>query len=447
MVAVDLRRQAGPLAAAAIGVVVGIAALVFFLGLALGARAVLLGEVFPVDRFEVAPVSRNLDLLALRFQLGADTLSAEQLVELEGVPGVAAVYPKMKLAAPALASGGESLLGTGLQTELVADGIDPGLVADEIGSAFQWAELDPPVPCGSDRDCPEGAYCGNGIYGPAGLCRNTVPVLISHHLLEMYNGSFRRAYRLPRLNPDFAVGLQFEMAFGASTIRAAARPQVVRERMRVAGFSDRAIPLGVTLPLEFVRRINDAVGSSGASEGFHSAIVQVGDRGSVSEIIEAVQGMELTVQDRGAQRAATLMAVVMALTAIVGGAMMVVATVGVAHALFMVVLGRQREIGVLRAVGARRADVRAVILAEATVVGAAAGTLGTAAAMAAASVLNRVAIARLPDFPYKPEAFFLFPWWLGVGAVGLAVVACVVGAFPPARRAAARDPAEALTAP
>jgi ABC-type lipoprotein release transport system permease subunit len=445
MAVIDLRRQAKHLAGAAIGVVVAVAGLVFFLALAMGVREVLLGEVFPVDRIEVAPRSRNVDLLALRFALGGDTLSTETLGGIGHIPGVTAVYPKMKLAVPALASGGESLLGAAIQTEVVVDGIDPDSVVDELGESFAWSEIDPAVRCIADRDCPEDAYCGDGAYGAAGQCRSYVPVLVSHHLLEMYNGSFRRAYRLPRLNPDFAVGLHFEMSFGASTLQRSARRQAVRERMRLAGFSDRAIPLGVTLPLEFVRDLYRVFGSDDAVDAYHSAIVRVRDKAAVPEVVEAVQAMDLIVKDSGAERAATLIAVLMFAISIVGGAMIAVATLGVAHAFFMVVLGRQREIGVLRAVGARRSDVRRLLVGEAALVGAAAGAVGVSLAIAAAAVGDRVAAAEVPDFPYKPESFFQFPVWLGAGAIALAVVACMAGAVFPARRAAAREPAEAVT--
>jgi ABC-type antimicrobial peptide transport system permease subunit len=215
--------------------------------------------------------------------------------------------------------------------------------------------------------------------------------------------------------------------------------------MRLAGFSERAIPLGVTLPLDFVRDLYRIFGSDDAVDTYHSAIVLVADKAAVPRVVEAVRAMDLVVKDSGAERAAILIAVLMFAITIVGGAMIAVATIGVAHAFFMVVLGRQREIGVLRAVGARRSDVRRLLVGEAALVGAAAGTLGVSLAIAAAAVGDRVAAAQLPDFPYKPESFFQFPVWLGAGAIALAVVACMAGAALPARRAAARDPAEALT--
>lgn len=447
LVGVELRRHFGRLIVGGVGVVLGIAALVFFLGLMLGIRQVVLGDVFPLDRFEVEPRVRNLDVLILRFALGSDTIDQEKLDRLADLPEVAAVYPKMKVTVPAVASGGGSLLGTGLQTEVVADGIDPALVIDDAGDAFLWSEIGPAVPCSSSRQCPQNAYCGNGIYGRVGECRRYLPVLLSPHLLEIYNGSLRRAYDLPRLNPEVAIGFEFEMAFGVSTLQRSGPGRAVRERARIVGFSDRAIALGVTLPLEFVRDLNVEFSSSKAAGVYHSAIVEVADRAALPAVVEKVQGMDLVVKDRGAQRAAAMVAVSIVLIAIMSGTMVAIAALSVAHVFLVIVLHRKREIGVLRAVGASKADIGTAILAQAAIVGCAAGALGIAAAAAAGRFVDSLAAARIPDFPYKPDTFFLFPWWLLIGALAVAVLACVVGAAVPAAHAVRRDPAEVLAMP
>jgi ABC-type antimicrobial peptide transport system permease subunit len=105
---------------------------------------------------------------------------------------------------------------------------------------------------------------------------------------------------------------------------------------------------------------------------------------------------------------------------------------------------RRREIGLLRAVGARRGDIRVLLVAEASVVGLAAGLAGLIAAVAAGAVADIFAASRVPDFPFKPDSFFAFSPWLLASVLALAVVACVIGALPPAYRAASGDPSEAL---
>lgn len=58
--------------------------------------------------------------------------------------------------------------------------------------------------------------------------------------------------------------------------------------------------------------------------------------------------------------------------------------------------------------------------------------------------VNRLAAGYLPNFPFKPDSFFSFPWPVVVGGVVLGLVAALAGAYFPSRRAAATDPARTL---
>ena len=443
-VAADLRRHWRHFAAASVGVVLGVAALTFFLALGLQIRELLLVQVFPADHVEVVPRSADIDLFALRLDLGRDTLDQAALDGLGEIDGVVAVYPKMRLTVPAVASGGSALFGAGMQTEIVADGIDPALVMGQVGPDFQEIDEDPPARrCSRNSDCEDDAYCRRDGGSEEGICRPYIPALVSPYIVELYNGAFRRAYDMPKINPDALEGLVFEMAFGASTIRPSSG-RVVREKMRLAGVSDKAIPLGVTLPLGAVRRLNAALDSPQAGERYHSAVIELGDKRALPRVIEAVERSGLDVRDRGARRAALVTAVVMVVLGLVGTVLIAVAAAHIMHVFYLVVMVRRREIGLLRAVGARRGDIRTLLVTEAAVVGLAASVLGVAMAVAGGAVADAVAAARVPDFPFKPDSFFAFSPWLVVPVILLAVAACVIGALPPSFRAAAGDPSEAL---
>jgi hypothetical protein len=443
-VTADLRRHWRHFAAASVGIVLGVAALTFFLALGLEVRDLLMVQVFPEKHLEVAPRSADIDLFALRLDLGRDALDAAILSDIASIEGVDAVYPKMRLTAPALASGGDALFGSGLQTEIVADGIDPELVAGEMGDTFYEVDaLRTASPCTRDQQCGDESYCDASRSFSGGVCRPYIPVLVSPYIVELYNSAFRRAYGLPKINPDSLVGMAFEMDFGASTFRPSAVPPI-RERMLLAGTSDKAIPLGVTLPLGEVRRLNIALDSPAAGERYHSAVIELRSKDVAPRVVDEIESMGLDILDRGARRAAVAVAVIMVVLAMVGSVLIAVAAVHIMHVFYLVVMVRRREIGLLRAVGARRGDVRILIVAEAAVVGVAAGLFGLIAALAAGTAADAFAAGRVPDFPFKPDSFFAFSPSLLAAVLALAVVACVIGALPPAFRAASGDPSEAL---
>jgi putative ABC transport system permease protein len=96
--------------------------------------------------------------------------------------------------------------------------------------------------------------------------------------------------------------------------------------------------------------------------------------------------------------------------------------------------------------GAKRVALRRLVLAEALVLGVVAGLAGLVLGVAAAFGLDAVAVALLPDVPFKPGSFVAFPPLLLASAWLLGALGAVVGAWGPAMVASRADPAAALRA-
>ncbi len=444
----NLRNNLIHFVLASIGIVVGIAAFAFFLALGAGVRSVVLGKIFPLDQLEVVARTVTLDLGPVSLGMASDVLDESAVDKLKAVPGVRGVYPKMKLTSPAIGLGGKEIIGNNLRTELIVDGIDPALVQDEVGAGFH----DPPAeaaekPCKADGECGgEEFYCGRPrLGGKDRVCREYVPVLISNHLIEIYNGSLRRAYNLPRFNPNFLLGKSIEMQVGASMVEASAKDQVLYERVKLVGVSDKAITLGLTLPRGYVAQYNVHYSTPDAAHRYHSIIIKVQSKDQVSAVAKAIQDMDLEVTDSGAEQAGMLITVFVLVFSLLSTVIVGIAAVNIMHVFFMLVYERQREIGIMRAVGATRGDIRLIILGEAACVGLVAGTIGVALAYAASLGFDAVSASYVPDFPYKPTTYFVFSADLVALALGFAAGFCVLGAALPARRAARMDPAAVLT--
>jgi len=99
----------------------------------------------------------------------------------------------------------------------------------------------------------------------------------------------------------------------------------------------------------------------------------------------------------------------------------------------MVVSERTREIGLRKALGARKRDIVWQILTESTTLSVAGGLVGTLLGFAAALI-----IAQLTPLPAKVEL-----WAVAMGIGMTAVVGLFFGLYP-AIRAASLDPIEAL---
>jgi putative ABC transport system permease protein len=127
--------------------------------------------------------------------------------------------------------------------------------------------------------------------------------------------------------------------------------------------------------------------------------------------------------------------------AAIGGIGLVVSLFGIANTMAMAVLERTREIGVMKALGARDRDIGRLFLVEAATLGGLGGAVGLALAWLAGKLIN--VIAHLLQVPADVSLFHV-TWWLAAGAVGFAVLVSVVAGTLPARRAARLEPVAAL---
>jgi hypothetical protein len=122
-----------------------------------------------------------------------------------------------------------------------------------------------------------------------------------------------------------------------------------------------------------------------------------------------------------------------------------IATLGITNALLAAVRERRREIGVLKAIGARDRDVLRLFLVEAGVLGVIGGFLGTLLGLGLASAVGVVVNGYLRNQGLegvRPE----LPVTIAVaGLVGAGVLAVLAGG-PPARRAARLPAREAVEA-
>lgn len=123
-------------------------------------------------------------------------------------------------------------------------------------------------------------------------------------------------------------------------------------------------------------------------------------------------------------------------------AALLVAGAGVGNTLLMAVAERTREIGVLRAVGASRAQIFQLfwlITVQVCLVGGMAGVL---AAWAGSSAVEAWVRSRLPFAPQ--DRLLGWHWWIAGVSLGSAVVLGTLAGLLPAGRAASLPPIEAM---
>jgi putative ABC transport system permease protein len=129
----------------------------------------------------------------------------------------------------------------------------------------------------------------------------------------------------------------------------------------------------------------------------------------------------------------------------IGTLALLVASIGIANTMIMSVYERTREIGILKAIGASRGDIRVLFVTESALIGLAGGVAGITLGWLLGLGLNKLilAILRWQEIPVR-GTFFVVTGWLVLLALAFATVVGLLSGLYPAARAARLDPIEAL---
>jgi putative ABC transport system permease protein len=126
---------------------------------------------------------------------------------------------------------------------------------------------------------------------------------------------------------------------------------------------------------------------------------------------------------------------------LVGAFTLLVAGVGVANIMYVVVRERTREIGIKLAVGARRRHIMAQFVFEAMLIAFIGGAAGLAVSAGAVGLVNAIP-AEDPAMQYIANP--MLSWPIALVCVSILVTIGLAAGILPARRAAAVDPIESL---
>lgn len=412
----DLARSKRRLLVVAFAVAGSVALLVLLGSVSLGLyRSVVepLLPKLPLDLLKVEPRTVSVGFLAFDAADIGGGFNEDALKRLRGIEGVEAVYPVVGAGFPMRAAGGEGFIGRRMRTDIFATGVDPKLVQTDVAKGYEF------------KDAPDGK----------------VPVLVATRLLDLYNTTVAPALKKPRLSEQAVIGFEFQLTLGASYARGTPHPELVQNRVaQIVGFSDQASLVGLTVPEASMRRWNQRFHEKNPLAG---AYVKTESPSMVGQISAAIEQIGLTVDDTAKVVGAAL-AVATALASLFAGTLLFFSAFAIAQTFFLLVAERRMEMAILRALGARRSDLRTLILLEALVVGAIGAALGLAVGTGLALGLDSVVIQSLPDMPFKPETIVVLSPTLLFATVVLGMLAAVLGAAIPAAKASAADPASAL---
>jgi putative ABC transport system permease protein len=182
-------------------------------------------------------------------------------------------------------------------------------------------------------------------------------------------------------------------------------------------------------------------------EGYDSVTIRAADVSRASALTAQlkddgfqVQSLEIVVQV--ANRIVTAITVMFTM---IGSIALLVATIGIANTMVMAIYERTREIGILKAMGASRREIRQMFMMEAGFIGLIGGVFGLLLGWVLGLGLNQAIqiVMKYRELPVRGNFFVVTPT-LALGVILFATLIGLVAGLLPAQRAAKLDPLEAL---
>jgi putative ABC transport system permease protein len=202
--------------------------------------------------------------------------------------------------------------------------------------------------------------------------------------------------------------------------------QAVRVIGRLKKSSLGSVDIAVIMPLEAAQRIFALEGQ------VSSVLLTPTDVNKTTEIASKLRrdypALEVTTQEDMLAEAEKVMRMPLMYMSSMGVTGLIVAMIVIMSTMFMAVMERTREIGVLRALGARRRVIVGTVLIEALIL----ALVGVPPAMGLVFLMSKAMETDIPDVIKVLQI------------IGFAVAAAVLGGAYPAWRAARVEPLEAL---
>lgn len=223
--------------------------------------------------------------------------------------------------------------------------------------------------------------------------------------------------------------------------------------VRIAGVMSPDDKLSVTsyLPVDksigIIKGLKNQELQSYNPDLYDSVVVRVDDTANVTAVEKMIsdKGFGATSFEKIAKSMTRTLSIMQLIMGIIGSVALLVASLGIANTMFMSILERTREIGVMKAVGARQRDIKLIFLAEAFLIGVIGGNVGLGLGYFGTKIVSQIVTDYLKSKGSEfPGLSFYIPLYLSLGVVIFSALVAAIAGYLPANRAAKLDPVAAL---
>ena len=431
----DFFSRKGRLFLSILGIICGVASLLFLLSLIESVKRTVKNELIgkiPITEMTVKPKEEKKG-----YSLVADYSSFnEDLVEfMRGLPGVDRIYPVQVLDISAQMVGTIRVLKIpvgSFHTETAVFGIQRDIVIDGLRHPEKY------------------------VFDPNA---KEIPIVISKNTLEIYNIGLAKTLGYGRFHEDALYGQEFELSFGKipsidvgeSRGGESGDYRLEPVQCRVIGVSKRAPIMGISVPLEYIqywreRYFRGDVSMISEKKVYEYIILTAKNIKYVVPIQKELEarGLEVRTQKDTLEKLNSISFIMSLVFGTFGLIILIISAISIFNILTMSVNEEKVDVAILRSVGARKIHIRLIYLLKAGLIGLIGAVDGILAGFIIMRIGDRILLNYLQDYPFIPKSFFATTWQLVLVCFFVGFFFSIIAGIVPANHAARLKPAVVL---
>jgi ABC-type antimicrobial peptide transport system permease subunit len=197
----------------------------------------------------------------------------------------------------------------------------------------------------------------------------------------------------------------------------------------------------------FMQRSNDRRSSIDEERTYDYILLRTEDVGRATELAKELReiGYNASTMAELLEGIEQTTRVIQAVLGGIGSVALLVAALGITNTMVMSIYERTKEIGIIKVIGATNADVSALFLTEAAIIGILGGFFGIVFSYGASLVINRFAGNFINiGMAGAQSQISVIPPWLALFAIAFAMAIGILSGVLPAQRAVKLSPIDAI---
>jgi len=403
-----------------IGVAIGTASLLGIFAFTTGIKNAVIETIAksgPLTQITVEPKNQEGNFLKSLSTINSkkDKITQANIGQLKNIPHVETVYPQLNY--DNISSLQVNIWNQSFQTDTMIFGVPFEFIEDDLTNPDEWNTTEEPY-----------------------------PALISRKIIDLYNLTVAPTNDLPGFSEEDIIDLEFTLLPGQSTffpMISGSNPSI---KAKIVGFSDKVDLIGVTIPIEVIRKFNLQQNPE-YQETYLKAFINVDDAANIESVTATIENMglktrstklEIQVFENNFKIVTVGLSLISAIILLVAGLM-------IANTFLSNVNERKHEIGLLRALGATRRDIQKIFLAEASLLGLIGGLTGLLFCYIGGFAVDAIALSAFPDVTSKPDTLLHYDIQSIISILIFTIILSIIFAFLPSTKAAHLEPLKALS--